>query len=73
MRDRDLVGQRADCRREALVAQHDRLEIEGEIAQLADRGAVPLQGPSDDLAGLFVAALGDRVQPRVEEQRDPGE
>src|SRR5205085_5598127 len=71
--DRDLIGERANCGRKALVPEDDRLEVEREVSQLSDRRAVSYERPSDDLACLLVATLRDRVQPRVEQQRDAGQ
>ena len=41
--DPELLRERLHRRREALVAQHDRLEVEREVAQRADRLAVALE------------------------------
>ena len=68
-----LVGELAQRRREAVVAQHDRLEREREVAQLADRLALALERRADDLARLVEAAVRDRVERAVDHQRDPGE
>ncbi len=70
MRDRDLVRECANGRCESLIAQNDRLEVEGEVPELADRGSVSLQRAADDLARLFEPALADRVQAGIEQERD---
>ena len=40
-----LVGQRPHRRREAVIAEHDRLEREREVAQLPDRRALAERAP----------------------------
>jgi hypothetical protein len=47
---------------EAVVAQGHRLEVEGEIAELADRCPRPAQGPVEDLARLLELAAADQVE-----------
>src|SRR5262249_8805562 len=71
--DRELIRQCPDRRREALIAQDDRLQVEREIAKLTDRRSVSHERSSDDLARLLVASLRNRVQASVEQQRDSGQ
>ena len=73
VRELDLIRQRAHGGSESLVAQDDGLEVEGEVAQLTDRRAVPLERAADDLLRLLAATLLDRVQACVEHQRDTRE
>ena len=57
--DAAVLRERVDRRREAVVAQHDRLEVEREVAQLADRRPRADERLVEDLARLLVvAALG---------------
>ena len=58
---------------EALVAQDDRLEREREVAQLADRRPLPVERGAEHVAGVVELAGLDRVQRRVEHQRDAGQ
>src|SRR4029079_13580229 len=68
-----LVGQLAQRRREAVVAQHDRLQCERQVAQLPDRLSLPFERGADDLARLVEPALLDREECAVDHQRDSGE
>src|SRR5581483_1569542 len=68
----DLLGDRAQRGPEALVAQHDRLEREREVAQLADRRPVPVEGGAEHAEGVVELARLDRVDRRVEHQGDAG-
>ena len=56
-----------------MVAQHHRLEVEGELAELADRRARPAQRPVEDLPRLLVLAAPDQVERGVEHERDARE
>ena len=56
---------------EALVAEHDRLEVEREIAERADRVALPCERAVEDPGGLLEPPLSDGVDRRVEHERDP--
>ena len=67
------LRERVDRRGEAVVAQGDRLEVEREVAQLADRRARPRQCAVEDLARLLELAAADQVERRVEHERDAGE
>ena len=66
----ELVGERANRRAEALVAEHDRLELEGKIAQRADRLPLLFERGAQDLRRLFLAVGLDRGDHRVEHERD---
>ena len=68
-----ILPERTHRHREAVVAQHDGLEVERQVAQLADRRARPVQRLVEDLAGLLVLAAFDEVGDGVEHQRDAGE
>jgi len=67
------LRKRIDRRREPVVAQRHRLEIEGEIAELANRRPRPAECPVEDLACLLEIAAADQVERRVDHQRDAGE
>src|SRR5205823_2941782 len=54
---------------EAVIAQDDRLEVEGEVAQLADGGARPQECAVDDALSLLEVALLDQPERRVEHER----
>ena len=56
-----------------MVPEHDRLEREREVAELADRRALLGERRLDDLARLLGVPVAERVQRPVEHQRDPGE
>ena len=73
MRELDLIRQGTNRGGEALVPQYDRLEVEGQVSQLADRCAMTLERTADDLQRLLAATFLDRVQPRVEQQGDARE
>ena len=68
-----LARARRTASAEAVVAQHDRLEVEREVAQLADRRARPRRAPVEHLARLLGLAALDEVERRVEHERDAGE
>ena len=74
-RDRDPVlaaaglHERVDRRREPVVAQGDRLEVEGEVAELSDRRPRAGQRAVEDLARLVGLAAADQVERCVEHQR----
>ena len=70
MRELDLLRQGTDRGRKALVAQNHGLEIEGEVPQLADCCAMTLERAADDLLRFVAATFIDRIQPRIEQQRD---
>ena len=59
-----------DGRPEALVAQHDRLELEGEVAQGTDRLPLLLERRPEHLLRLVGPVLLDRVDDAVEHERD---
>jgi hypothetical protein len=67
------LGQRLDGDREPVVAQDDRLEVERQVAQLADRVPLPLERLLQEVARLLVAALLDEVEHRIEHQADSGQ
>ena len=67
------LRERVDRCRKPVVAQRDRLEIEGEIAELADRRPRAAERPVKDLARLLEIAAADQVEGRVDHQRDAGE
>src|SRR5258708_23953413 len=69
----ERVRERRDGRADALVAQHDRLEVEREVAERADGVALARERVGEDLARRLEVALLDRVSDGVEHQRDPGE
>ena len=71
LREPELLGERLHRRPEALVAQHDRLEVEREVAQRADRVPVPLRAPSRAPRRLLEPPAFERVDHGVEHQRDP--
>ena len=48
----DLIGVCAHCGGEALVAQDDRLDVEGEVAQRADRLAVAVERRCEHTPGI---------------------
>ena len=56
-----------------MVAQDDRLEVEREVAQLADRRARPSQRAVEHLRRLLGLAALEEAQRRVEHERDAGE
>ena len=58
------LRERVDCRCEAVVAQHHRLEVEGELAELADRRPRPAERLVEDLPRLLVLAAADQVERR---------
>ncbi len=67
----ELLRKRLDGGREALVAQHERLEVEREVAQRADRVALALEDLREHALRLLEAAGLDRGRDRVQHQRDP--
>ena len=62
VREPDLLGQRLHRRPEALVAQHDRLEVEREVAELADRLALPLERHAEHARAPRRSPPLDRVE-----------
>src|SRR6266545_2960984 len=72
VRHAELVRQRPNRRSEALVAKHDRLELEREVAQRADRLALLLERRAQDAVRLLGPAGLDRGADGVEHERDPG-
>ncbi len=68
----EALGERPHGGSEALVAQHDRLEVEREVAKRVDRLPLPLEGGREDLQRVVAAPFLDRMADRVEHQRDPG-
>src|SRR5471032_2671721 len=66
----DLRRERLEGGAEALVAQHDGLEGEREVAQLADRAALPVERGGENLRCIVELAGLDRVERGVEHQRD---
>jgi len=64
----DLLGERVERGAEALVAQDDGLEREREVAQLADRAALPVERGREDLRRIVQLARLDRVECCVEHQ-----
>ena len=71
--DAELRGQRFHCRPEALIAQHDRLDVEGQIAELLDRLAVAEQGRDHDFLRVGAAPVVHRMDGGIEHQCDPGQ
>jgi hypothetical protein len=69
----ELVRELLDRSAEPLVAQHHRLDVEREIAERADRLAMPLERRGHDPARCLRPPVVDRLHRRVEHQRDPGE
>ncbi len=69
----EALGERPHGRAEPLVAEHDRLEVEGEVAERLDRLPVPVERARQHLPRVVEAAFLDRVADRVEHQRDSGE
>jgi hypothetical protein len=67
------LGERVDRSGEAVVAQRHRLEVEGEVTELADRRPRPAERPVEDLARLLEVAAPDEVERGVEHERDAGE
>jgi hypothetical protein len=70
VRQLDLIGERADGGREALVAENDRLEVERQAAQLTDRRAVRSSARPMICAPRRPALL-DRVQPASRSSATP--
>ena len=68
-----LLGELLHGGDDPLVAQHDRLDVEREVAERADRVAVLLEGGAHDLARIAGPVLADRLHGRVEHERDPRE
>ena len=66
----ELVCERSHRRAEALIAQHDGLELEGQIAQRADRVALLLERGAEDSRRLLLAIGLDGGDDRVEHERD---
>ena len=66
----ELVGERAHRRAEALVAEHDGLELEGQVAQRADRLTLLFERGAEDSRRLLLAIGFDRGDHRVEHERD---
>ena len=71
--DPELVRELLHRGGEALVAEHDRLDVEGEVAKRADRLPVPSSADARIPRAHLRPAVVDRVQRRVEHERDPGE
>src|SRR5206468_6309307 len=69
----DLLGERPDRGLEPLVPQHGRLDVEREVAQLADGRAMAVEGRREDRARLVDLPRVDRSERGVEHERDPGE
>jgi hypothetical protein len=67
------LRERVDGRREAVVAQRHRLEVEGEVAELADRRPRAAERAVEDLARLLVLAAADEVEGGVQHQSDARE
>jgi hypothetical protein len=72
VRQAGLVGERPDGRREPLVPQDDRLDVEREVAQRADRLAVPLERRGEHALRVVEPVRLDRADRGVEHQADPG-
>ena len=73
MLEAPVLRERGDRHREAVVAQHDGLEVEREVAQLTDRRPRARESLVEDLLGLRLLTARDEVRHRVEHQRDPGQ
>ena len=56
-----------------MVAEDDRLEVEGEVAQLADRRPSPAERLVEHLGRLLRLSALEEVHRRVEHERDAGE
>ena len=67
-----VLRERLHRHREPVVPQYDRLEIEREVAELADRRARARERLVEDLLRLLVTAPRDEIRDRVEHQRDAG-
>ena len=65
--------ERLHGRREPLVAEHDGLEVERQVAQRPDRLAVTFERVGQHLLRGFELAFLDRVADGIEHQRDAGE
>src|SRR5205085_8856668 len=64
-----VLRERLHGHREAVVAEDDRLEIEREVAELADRGSRARQRLVEGLLGLGLAAAPAEILPRVGRER----
>ena len=69
----EQVRELRDRSAEALVAQHDRLDVEREVPQRPDRLPMPFERRGHDPARGFRSAVVDRLDGGIEHQRDPGE
>ena len=70
-REPDLVREPADGRLDPLVAQHDRLEAERQLAQRADRVAMPVERLVQNRSRGLEVPVVDRVPDGVQHERDP--
>ncbi len=69
----DLGGERLQRRTEPLVAEHDGLERERQVTQLANGRALAVHRPLEHAGGVVDVPRLDRVEHRVEHQGDPRE
>src|SRR5204862_90351 len=67
------VGKGAHGGTEALVSEHDRLEVERKVADRADRVPVQAEGIPEYLGRVLEPAVLDRMDRRIEHERDPGQ
>jgi hypothetical protein len=68
-----VLRERVHRAREAVVAEDDRLEVERQVAELADRRPRPGERRVEDLLGAAGVAAAHEVEGRVDEQGDAGE
>ena len=69
----ELLCELLDGSAEALVPEDDRLDVEGEVAEGADRLALLLERRNHDPARVVGPVRADRIHRGVEHQRDAGE
>src|SRR5205085_1843139 len=67
------LRERVDRRGKTVVAQRHRLEVEGEVTELADRRPRAAECPVEDLTRLLEVAAPDKVERGVEHERNAGE
>src|SRR5689334_5335796 len=67
-----VLRERGDRAREAVVAEHHRLEVEREVAELADRRSRAAQRRLEDLGGALAFAAACEVDGGVEKECDAG-
>jgi hypothetical protein len=71
VRARNLIRERPQRRPEPVIAQHDRLEHERQIPELADRRPLLPERRLQDPPALGRVALLERMHCPIQHQRDP--